>query len=96
MSEKCFWLEPKTRKWLRARVVSYENGMCKVRFLDTGFNHVESNKYDLGSLLIWHDFDLANYPARTIKCILQKPDSEQVDCVARELGDKVLFQGHTG
>jgi hypothetical protein len=76
-NEKCFVLEPKTRKWLRARVVSYENGNCKLRFLDTGYNHVESNQFNLGELLIWHDFDLANYPARTIKCVLQKPESQE-------------------
>ncbi len=72
--EKCFCLEPKTRKWLRARVVlvDSEAKLCKVNFLDTGFNQVESNGFRFDSMLVWRDFDLARYPARTIKCVLEK------------------------
>jgi len=76
VNEKCFCLEPNTRKWLRAKVISYEMNVCKVRFMDTGYNHFESNSFTLDNLLIWQNFDLANYPARSIKCVLQKPDSE--------------------
>lgn len=41
--------------------------------MDTGHSHFESNKFTLDNLLIWKDFDLAKYPARTIKCVLYKP-----------------------
>ena len=77
-NEKCFCLEPKTRKWLRAKVASYDKGVCKVRFMDTGYSHFESNKFSLDDLLIWHDFDLAMYPARTIRCVLFKPTDTDV------------------
>lgn len=72
--EKCFCLEPKSRKWLRAKVVcfSVEEQTCQVRFMDTGNYQFESNKFPLDQVLVWKDFDLAMYPARTIKCVLYK------------------------
>lgn len=73
-SEKCFCLEPKSRKWLRAKVVSFnaEEQVCQLRFMDTGNYQFESNKFPLDQVLVWKDFDLAMYPARTIKCVLYK------------------------
>ncbi len=45
--------------------------------MDTGHSHFESNKFTLDNLLIWKDFDLARYPARTIKCVFFKETNNE-------------------
>ena len=75
-NEKCFCLEPKTKKWLRARITSYDktNTSCQLRFLDTGSQDLSS--YNLDSLLEWREIDLKECPALAVKCALFKAENE--------------------
>jgi len=77
-NEKCFCLEPKTRKWLRAKVKKYEKNICTVSFMDISSIHSDANKFTLDNILIWKDFDLAMYPARVVKCVLKKTESSDL------------------
>ena len=75
INEKCFCLEPKTRKWLRARIHSYEPDkmLAQVRFMDTG--HLSTN-HTLDTLIAWRNFDLSKMPARSIRCVFANDDGE--------------------
>jgi hypothetical protein len=72
INEKCFYLEPATRKWMRARINSFdkEKQLWRVRLMDTGhLEHVTSTD----SLLSWRDdIELARLPPRSIKALLHK------------------------
>jgi hypothetical protein len=72
LNEKCFCLEPKSRKWLRAKIVSLDNSkaLCKVRYLDTG--NLETNFYTFDSLMVWKEFELSRIAPRAIRCVLHK------------------------
>jgi hypothetical protein len=73
INEKCFCLEPKTRKWMRASIVKYniENKTAQLLLLDSGV--CDSTVYSLESLIPWReDFDLAKVAARAVKCVLEK------------------------
>jgi len=67
--------------------VNENTKLTKVSFLDTG---IITSATDAGfksdSLLVWRDFDLALYPARTIKCVLEKPNrpGEFIDNICLE------------
>lgn len=77
-NEKCFSLEPKTRKWLRSKVlkVDCQNKECQVRYLDTGVTDSNTlNSFE--DMLPWRDFDLVKLPYRAFKCALFKQDSEE-------------------
>ena len=69
VNEKCFCLEPKTRKWMRARVTSIEKDktqFVQLRLMDAGYLLTSS----LESLIPWKNFDLSKIPARSIRCVL--------------------------
>jgi hypothetical protein len=69
INEKCFCLEQKSGKWLRAKIVSLKNLKVKVRYLDTG-NLENDTPYE--RLMVWKEFTLSRIAPRAIPCVLYK------------------------
>jgi hypothetical protein len=70
IGERCFCLEKRTRKWLRALVDTFDtsDNVCKIRYLDTGF--LEPN-VSLDNLLQWKDFELSqSLSFQAVQCAL--------------------------
>ena len=90
LNEKCFCLEPKSRKWLRAKIVSLDNSkaLCKVRYLDTG--NLETNFYTFDSLMVWKEFELSRIAPRAIRCVLHK-SSYAGDKYEKDIGLETRF-----
>lgn len=83
MNEKCFCLEGKTRRWMRATVLNYEvsSKTCQVRLIDTGVS--DSSQYELDCMLPWRDEDegtfeheLLKLAPRAIRCVLIRNGDE--------------------
>lgn len=90
LNEKCFCLEPKSRKWLRAKIVSLDNSkaLCKVRYLDTG--NLETDFYTFDSLMVWKEFELSRIAPRAIRCVLHK-SSYGGDNYEKDIGLETRF-----
>ena len=75
INEECFCLEPKTRKRLRARVTEFDSSkmLAQVRFMDTG--HLSTN-HTLNTLIEWKNFDLYKMPAKSLRCVFYKENSD--------------------
>ena len=76
LDEKCFCLEPSTRKWVRARITSIDadKKQFQVRLMDTG--HLLTTFFTLDNLIEWKNFDLSKIAARSIRCVLFNEKSD--------------------
>jgi hypothetical protein len=75
VDEKCFFLEPITRKWMRARVTAIDTlkKQAQVRLMDTG-QQIPAF-FSLDNLIEWKNFDLSKIAARSIRCVLYNEES---------------------
>jgi hypothetical protein len=76
LDEKCFCLEPSTRKWMRARITSIDASkkQFQVRLMDTG--HLLTTFFSLDNLIEWKNFELSKIAARSIRCVLFNEKTE--------------------
>ncbi|CAF0718225.1 unnamed protein product [Brachionus calyciflorus] len=94
--DRCFCLDSKSRKWYRAKILKVDDNLkkCHVLYVDTGFSDL-NNLHSFEDILPWRDFDLANLPNRSIKCLLynKNSDSKYEEHIYQE--SKFLFKDLT-
>ncbi len=75
VDEKCFFLEPISRKWMRARVTAIDTlkKQAQVRLMDTG--QIMKDFFTLDNLIEWKNFDLSKIASRSIRCVLYNEES---------------------
>jgi hypothetical protein len=74
---KSVFLEPITRKWMRAGVTAIDiiKKQAQVRLMDTG--QQISAFFSLNNLIEWKNFDLSKIAARSIRYVLYNEESVQ-------------------